>query len=184
MIDRLRRNARRGCPRKARPRCRGRCRETSDSPAPSPSTQTNASTPIACAMGCVLCSSKSQFIQSFYRGSLIRVAAKNAQQLGGGLRILTHTVAGGSDLFRSPCFQREPDLPGGKPSTLQDRGVGAISHDWFIRDDDRRARRERVVNFVRKLRIDPQARRDLLGIDAAAAARHGHPLARLAARSQ
>src|SRR4030095_10974631 len=71
-----------------------------------------------------------------------------------------------------------------KPSTLQDRCAGAFSHDWFIRDDDRRARRERVVNLVRKLRIDPQARRDLVGIDAAAAARHGHPLARLAARSQ
>ena len=39
-------------------------------------------------------------------------------------------------------------------SALEDRGVGAISYDRLIRDDDRRARRDDVVNLVRKLRID------------------------------
>jgi hypothetical protein len=57
-----------------------------------------------CAMGCVLCSSKSQFIQSFYRGSLIREAAKNAQPLGRRLRLLTHTVCGRERSFSLCVF--------------------------------------------------------------------------------
>ena len=84
-------------------------------PSAMPATQTTAITPRVCAMGCVLCSSKSQFIQSFYRGSLIRVAAKNAQQLDGGLRTLTHTVARGSDLFAQRVFSASRICPAANP---------------------------------------------------------------------
>ena len=50
-------------------------------------------------------------------------------------------------------FQREPHLPGGRPSAFEDCGVAAAPHDRLISDDDGRARRQRVVNFPRKLRI-------------------------------
>src|SRR4029434_7377308 len=46
------------------------------------------------------------------------------------------------------------------------------------------ARFDGVVDLVRKLRVDAKARGRLLGRNGAASARHGHPPARGAARSQ
>ena len=72
----------------------------------------------------------------------------------------------------------------GAPSAFEDGRVAAAAHDRLIGDDDRRPRRDRVIDFRRKLRIHPQARRDFLGVGTAAAASHTHPTARLAARDQ
>src|SRR5438552_10573054 len=74
--------------------------------------------------------------------------------------------------------------PGSSPSALENRGIAAAPHDRLIGNDDSRARFDGVVDLVRKLRVDPEARRDLLGRNAAATARHAHPPARGAARSK
>src|SRR5947208_14664278 len=69
-------------------------------------------------------------------------------------------------------------------SALNNRGVAAASYDRLVSDDDGRARLDGVVDLMGKLRIDAEARRDLLGGDAAATARHTHPPPRSADRSQ
>src|SRR5205814_3134837 len=57
----------------------------------------------------------------------------------------------------------------------EDRGVAAASHDRLIGNYDSRARFDGVVNLLRKLRVDAEARSDLLSRNAAAAAAHTHP---------
>src|SRR5947207_10979620 len=74
--------------------------------------------------------------------------------------------------------------PGSSPSALENRGIAAAPHNRLIGNDDSRARFDGVVDLVRKLRVDSEARRDLLGRNAAAPAGHGHPPARGAARSE
>src|SRR5947199_3116163 len=69
-------------------------------------------------------------------------------------------------------------------SALENCGIAAARDDRLIGNDDSRARFDGVVDLVRKLRVDPEARRDLLGRNAAATARHAHPPARDAAWSQ
>src|SRR5205809_2086039 len=74
--------------------------------------------------------------------------------------------------------------PSSSPSALENRGIAAAPHDRLIGNDDSRARFDGVVDLVRKLRVDSEARRDLLGRNAAAPAGHGHPPARGAPRSE
>src|SRR5205809_6623273 len=68
--------------------------------------------------------------------------------------------------------------PSSSPSALENRGIAAPSHNRLIGNDDSRARFDHVVNLLGKLRVDAEARRDLLGRNASAPARHGHPSAR------
>src|SRR5438552_15499996 len=74
--------------------------------------------------------------------------------------------------------------PSSSPSALENRGIAAAPHNRLIGNDDSRARFDGVVDLVRKLRVDSEARRDLLGRNAAAPAGYGHPPARSAARSK
>src|SRR5205814_8267271 len=74
--------------------------------------------------------------------------------------------------------------PSSSPSSFENSGIAAAPHDRLIGNDDSRARFDGVVDLVRKLRVDSEARRDLLGRNAAAPAGHGHPPARGAARSE
>src|SRR6266568_1641652 len=70
------------------------------------------------------------------------------------------------------------------PLALENRGIAAAPHDRLIGNDNSRARFDGVIDLVRKLRVDPEARRDLLGRNAGATARHAHPPARGAAWSK
>ena len=74
--------------------------------------------------------------------------------------------------------------PSSSPSALENRGIAAAPHDRLIGNDDSRARFDGVVDLVRKLRVDAEARRDFLGRNAAATARHAHPSPRGAARNK
>src|SRR5438067_13854427 len=74
--------------------------------------------------------------------------------------------------------------PSSNHSAFENRGIAAAPHDRLIGNDDSRARFDGVVDLVRKLRVDSEARRDLLGRNGAAPAGHGHPPARGAARSE
>ena len=70
------------------------------------------------------------------------------------------------------------------PSAFEDGRIAAGAHDRLIGDDDRRPRRDHFIDFPRKLRIHPQARRDLLGVGTAAATGHPHPATCLATQYQ
>src|SRR4029077_15345168 len=69
-------------------------------------------------------------------------------------------------------------------SALENCGVAAFPDDRLISNDDSRARLQGVVNLLPKLRVDAEARRDLLGRNVATPACHGHPSARRPARRQ
>src|SRR5213596_924895 len=74
--------------------------------------------------------------------------------------------------------------PSSSPSAIENRGIAAAPHNRLIGNDDSRARFDGVVNLLRKLRVDSEARRDLLGRNARATARHAHPSPRGAARDK
>src|ERR1700745_4312619 len=80
--------------------------------------------------------------------------------------------------FRS---ERQPEVANRRtqrsrrPSALEDRRIAAAPHNRLICNDDSRARFDDVVDLLRKLRVDADARRDLLGRNAGASARHAHP---------
>src|SRR5207249_11063855 len=85
---------------------------------------------------------------------------------------------------RQPEAAKRRLQPSSSPSALENRGIAAAPHDRLIGNDDSRARFDGVVDLVRKLRVDAQARRDLLGRNGATPPGHGHPPARGAARSE
>ena len=67
-------------------------------------------------------------------------------------------------------------LPGARDSAFEDRcRLAAAPHDRLVRDDHSRTRLDSVVNLSGKLRVDAQARCDLLGVTATATARYPHP---------
>src|SRR6187399_3685263 len=71
-----------------------------------------------------------------------------------------------------------------RPSALENRGLAAVPDDRLISNDDSRARLQGVVNLLPKLRVDAEARRDLLGRNVATPACYGHPSARRSARGK
>src|SRR5438094_9319322 len=85
---------------------------------------------------------------------------------------------------RQPETANKRLQPSSSRSALKNRGIAAASDHRLIGNDDSRAGFHGVVDLVRKLRVDPEARRDLLGRNATATARHAHPPARGAAWSQ
>src|SRR5438094_3550865 len=85
---------------------------------------------------------------------------------------------------RQPETANKRLQPSSSRSALKNSGSAAASDHRFIGNDDSRAGFHGVVDLVRKLRVDPEARRDLLGRNATATARHAHPPARGAAWSQ
>src|SRR5436190_15817004 len=110
-------------------------------------------------------------------------ASKNCVKNGSPMRCLPAKEWKSRSGRQSEAANRRRQ-PSSSPSALENRGFAAAPHDRLVGNDDSRARFDGVVDLVRELRVDPEARRDLLGRNAAATVRHAHPSASGAAWNQ